>query len=420
MEYKNTLDFARQMDSQDPLRSYRSRFHIPTFDDKEAIYLCGNSLGLQAKGVRTFIDEILTDWQNLGVEGHMHARHPWMTFHHLFNRQAAGIVGAKPAEVVLMNTLTVNLHLMMVSFFKPTDKRFKIMVEGQLFPSDHYAVESQLRFHGYDPDEGIIEINPDKGSHTISTNQILDAIEKHKDQLSLILFGGVNYYSGQLFDMEAITAAGHEAGAMVGFDLAHAAGNVPLKLHHWGVDFAVWCTYKYLNAGPGAVGGVFVHEKHGKNPGVNRFAGWWGYREDTRFDMKKGFLPMEGAAGWQCSNAPVMNMAAHKISLNIFEEAGMQNIREKSKLLTGYLEFILKECAKEKGLGFQIITPADPEQRGSQLSVLTDENGPKIFEKLKKNGIIADWRKPNVIRLSPTPLYNTFEDIYRVGEIISS
>lgn len=382
--------------------------------------MCGNSLGLQPKKVKEMIDIELSDWQNLGVEGHVHAQNPWLYYHHNFSEKAARIVGAKPEEVAMMNTLTVNLHLMMVSFFRPNKKRFKVLVEGQLFPSDHYAIESQLKFHGFDPEESIIEINPEEGEHIIRHNKIIEHIEKNADSLCLVLLGGVNYYTGQLFDMEAITKAGHHAGALVGFDLAHAAGNIPLHLHDWHVDFAVWCTYKYLNSGPGSVGGVFIHEKHLTDQSLHRFAGWWGYQEESRFDMKKGFVPIPEAAGWQCSNAQIFNMVAHKASLDLFDDAGMERIRAKSLLLTGYLEYIIGEVVKKTGYELKIITPAKPQERGAQLSILTGEDGQSIFEKLKSGGVIADWRKPNVIRLAPAPLYNSFEDIFRIGEILCS
>ncbi|MEX0813208.1 MAG: kynureninase [Chitinophagales bacterium] len=393
--------------------SMRDQFHIPRENGKKLVYFCGNSLGLQPKSTKYLIRQELEDWKNLGVEGHFNAQNPWFKYHHFF-KGAAKLVGAKEKEVVLMNSLSVNLHLMLVSFYRPKGNRYKIMMEAGAFPSDQYAVESQVKFHGYDYDDAVIEVQPRKGEHCLRPEDILDEIHKHKEELALVLFSGVQYYTGQFFDLKSITKAAHEAGALAGFDLAHAAGNVPLQLHDWQVDFAVWCTYKYLNSGPGAVGGVFVHEKHGKNKELPRFAGWWGNAESERFKMKKGFVPQEGAAGWQLSNAQVFNMIAHKASLELFNEAGMEKLRVKSLQLTGLLEQLIQDNP-----GLEIITPKDPGQRGCQLSILTGKNGKKIFEEMRKQGIIADWREPNVIRVAPVPMYNTEEEVRQFAKIIN-
>lgn len=356
-------------------------------------------------------------WREYGVEGHFMGEMPWMDYHKFLQPQSAHIAGAKEDEVVVMNTLTANLHLMMVSFYRPTRERFKIIMEAGAFPSDQYAVESQVRWHGYDPETAIIEVTPRPGEETLRTADILDAIAQHGPQTALVMFGGVNYYTGQWYDMPAITEAGHRAGAMVGFDLAHAAGNVPLQLHDWEVDFAVWCSYKYLNSGPGGPSGVFVHERHGANPLLPRFAGWWGHDEKRRFLMEKGFHPMQGAAGWQLSNAQIFSFAAHKVSLDIFVEAGMPTLRTKSIQLTGYLEYLIGQLNAE-GHHYRIITPADPAARGCQLSILTGPHGRNLFDYLSGNGVICDWREPNVIRLAPTPLYNSYRDVYELSVLL--
>ncbi len=412
--YKNTLEFARSLDFKDPLAGFRNRFHFPKLKGKEAIYLCGNSLGLQPKTARAALEQEMEDWQNMGVEGHFEGKNPWFHYHKFLNEKAAKVVGALPHEVVVMNNLTVNLHLMMVSFYCPTPTRFKIIMEAGAFPSDQYAMESQVQFHGMNPEDAIIEISPRAGEYHLRTEDIIETINKNADDTALILFSGVQYYTGQAFDMEAITKAGHDRGITVGFDLAHAAGNLHLKLHDWNVDFAVWCGYKYLNSGPGGVSGVFVNERFANNPELPRFAGWWGHKEDERFQMKKGFIPEYGAAGWQLSNAPVFNMAVQNTSLQLFEEAGMERLTAKSKLLTSYLQFVLEQSNKN----LKIITP--PDQRGCQLSILTDANGKSLFKHLQNHGILADWREPNVIRMAPVPLYNSFEDVWRVGKAVDS
>ncbi len=412
MPFENSLAFAQQLDKEDTLSHFRNQYFVPEKDGKPIVYLCGNSLGLQPKITSAYLQQELEDWKNHAVEGHFEAKNPWFKYHHFFTK-AADIVGALPNEVVVMNTLTVNLHLMMVSFYRPQGKRYKILMEGGAFPSDQYAVESQLNFHGYNYPEGVIELKPRAGEYTLRTEDILNTIVQHADEIALVMMGGVNYYTGQLYDLKTITEAGHKAGAMVSFDLAHAAGNVPLQLHDWKVDFAVWCSYKYLNSGPGGPGGVFVHEQHGNNTDTVRFAGWWGNEESTRFLMQPGFKAQKGAAGWQLSNAQVLAMAAHKASLDIFSQTTMQELRNKSLLLTGFLEFLLKEKINNHQLDIKIITPGNSDERGCQLSLLTGSNGRKIFEKLTANGVVADWREPNVIRIAPTPMYNTFEDVYR-------
>lgn len=416
MIFQNTRAFAQQLDQQDNLSGFRSQFHIPNIDGKTQIYLCGNSLGLQPKTVKNAINQELEDWANLGVEGHFKGKNPWMYYHHFLTEKAAKVVGAKPVEVVIMNNLTANLHLMMVSFYRPTKSRFKVIMEGSAFPSDQYAMESQVKFHGFDPNEAIVELFPRAGEHTLRTEDILAAIDLHKNELAIVMMGGVNYLTGQAFNMKAITEAAHLAGAIAGFDLAHAAGNLHIQLHNWDVDFAVWCTYKYLNSGPGGTSGVFVHEKHANNPSLPRFAGWWGHEEKSRFLMKKGFIPMEGAAGWQLSNAQIFPMAIHNASLSIFNEAGMENLRRKSELLTAYLEFILSQFQEH----LSIITPKNPVDRGCQLSIIVKENGKKLFDYLEQNNIMPDWREPNVIRMSPVPLYNQFEEMYQIGQVLEN
>jgi kynureninase len=411
MQFENTLAFAQQLDKHDSLAKFRNEFHLLQKDGKPAVYLCGNSLGLQPKNVRAAIDQELKDWAELGVEGHFDGTNPWMYYHHFLTEKAAKVVGAKPSEVVIMNNLTANLHLMMVSFYRPTATRYKIMMEVSAFPSDQYAMETQARFHGLNPDDAIIELKPREGEYTLRTEDIVATINAHKDDLAIVMMGGVNYYTGQAFDMKTITEAAHAVGATVGFDCAHAAGNLRLQLHDWDVDFAVWCTYKYLNSGPGGTSGVFVHERHGNNPELVRFAGWWGHDEKVRFQMKKGFKPMEGAAGWQLSNAQIFPMAIHKASLELFDEAGIENLRAKSETLTAYLEFILADFSDN----LTVITPATAADRGCQLSIIVKENGKKLFDYLNENGIMPDWREPDVIRMSPVPMYNSFEDVYRIG-----
>ncbi|MDG1286967.1 MAG: kynureninase [Rickettsiales bacterium] len=414
-DYRTDKAFAVELDAQDPLKNYRDEFYIAQAHGKESIYFCGNSLGLQPKRTESAIMQELKDWQKLGVEGHMHAKNPWLPYHEFLAESYAKIVGAKPSEVVAMNTLSVNLHLMMVSFYRPTAQRHKIVIENNAFPSDQYAVQSQISFHGFDPETSLIEMQPRDGQTTLQTQDILDLIEREGDSIALIMVGGVNYYTGQLFDMAAITKAGHAKGAQVGFDLAHAAGNVPLKLHEWGVDFACWCSYKYLNSGPGSVSGCFVHERHAQAD-LPRFNGWWGHDKETRFKMGPNFKAIGGAESWQLSNPPILSLAAVKASLEIFDEVGMDKLRKKSLKITGYMEFLLDSLKCD---AFDILTPRDTNQRGAQLSIVVNENGKKVFEALEAAGVICDWREPNCIRVAPMPLYNSYADVYRFVEIFA-
>lgn len=416
MNFENTLSFAKKLDREDSLKSFRNQFEIPLVNGKKSIYFTGNSLGLQPKSTKKFINEELQDWATLGVEGHLHSRRPWLYYHKFTKKALAQLVGAKPLEVVAMNQLTVNLHLMMVSFYRPTKERFKIITEAGAFSSDQYTFESQLKWHGQHPEEALIELEPRAGEHTLHTEDIVQAIETHAPQLALVVFGGVQYYTGQFFNIKKITEAAHKAGAYAGFDLAHAVGNVPLNLHRDGVDFAVWCSYKYLNSGPGGIAGAFVHEHHAKNSDLHRFSGWWGHNEKERFQMKKGFIPMPGVDGWQLSNFPILSGAAHLASLEIFQRADIKNLRKKSIALTGYLEFLLNKIDPNETT-FTILTPKKIEERGCQLSIFMKKNGKKVFNALTKAGVIADWREPNVIRVAPVPLYNTFEEVFRFAEI---
>lgn len=418
MNYENNLSFAQEEDAKDPLNKWRNEFHIPVINGKKAYYFTGNSLGCQPKRTRKFVEAEMQKWAEYGVEGHFVPKDkPWMHYHKVTKNALAKIVGAKPIEVVSMNNLTVNLHLLMVSFYQPTKSRFKIICEAGAFPSDQYMFETQLKHHGLTEEEALIELKPREGEYTLHTEDIIETIKETGNELALVLIGGLQYYTGQLFDMEMITAAGHQVGAKVGFDLAHGIGNAPVQLHDWNVDFATWCSYKYLNSGPGNVSGIFVNERFAHESNLNRFAGWWGHDEDDRFLMKKGFKPMPGADGWQLSNSNVLASAAHAASLEIFEEVGMDALRTKSVQLTGYLEFIIDELNKEYG-GFEIITPRDPQQRGAQLSIFFHKNGKILFDYLVENGVIGDWREPNVIRIAPVPLYNSFEDVYHFGRLL--
>ena len=415
MEFKNTLQFAQSLDAQDDLSTYRDEFIFPKINGKEVIYFTGNSLGLQPKRTKSFVDEVMKDWAELAVEGHFYAEKPWWDYHERLAEPLAKVVGALPEEISVMNTLTVNLHLLMVSFYNPTQKRFKILCEEKAFPSDQYMFQSQVRFHGLDPDETIVEIKKREGEHHWRTEDILAKIEELGDELALVLIGGVNYYNGQVMDMEAITKAGKSVGANVGWDLAHAVGNVELKLHEWDADFASWCSYKYMNSGPGNASGIFVNKKHLNKKDIQRFEGWWGTKKETRFLMKPEFEPMENADAWQISNVPVLSVAPYLASLTMFEEVGMQRLIEKRNLIVSYLEFILQEIDKEVDSTFEIITPAD---RGCQLSVFLHGQGKALFNYLMENGVVTDWREPNVIRLAPAPFYSTFEDMYRFGQIL--
>jgi kynureninase len=416
-QFQNTHLFANEQDEKDELKNYRNQFYFPQHNNEPVVYFTGNSLGLQPKQTKSYIEQELNDWAKFGVEGHFLAKNPWMPYHELLTEKMAKIVGALPSEVIMMNQLTVNLHLLMVSFYQPTKQRYKILCEAKAFPSDQYALQSQLNFHGFDSDEALIEVAPREGEYHIRTEDILTEIEKNKDSIALILIGGVNYFTGQVFDMKSITNAGQKAGAIVGFDLAHAAGNIKLELHNWGVDFAAWCSYKYLNSGPGSVAGAFVHEKHHQNTNLPLFAGWWGHDKKTRFLMDKQFIPIQNAERWQLSNAPILSMAACLSSLSIFDEVGMDKLITKSHQLTAYLEFIVQEINKEKNNCLQIITPK--ENRGCQISIVAKGYGKDLYNNLIKNGVIPDWREPNVIRCAPVPLYNNFTDIYRFGAILS-
>ncbi|WP_343487740.1 kynureninase [Allomuricauda sp. d1] len=415
MEFKNTLDFAQTLDEKDALKAYRKKFHFPQVNGKDVIYFTGNSLGLQPKNAQKYVDDIMNDWRELAVEGHFYAEKPWWDYHERLAKPLAKVVGANPEEVSVMNTLTVNLHFLMVSFYRPTKTRFKILCEAKAFPSDQYMLQSQVRFHGLNPEETIVEIKKRKGERFWRTEDVISKIDEVGEELALVLIGGVNYYNGQVFDMEAITKAGKAVGAFVGWDLAHAVGNVALNLHDWDVDFAAWCSYKYMNSGPGNASGVFVNKRHLGKKDIPRFEGWWGTKKETRFLMQPQFDPIDNADAWQVSNPPVLSLAPYLASLQLFEDVGMDALIKKSNLLTAYLEFILHEVDKEVESTFEIITPKD---RGCQLSVFLHGEGRAIFDYLMKNGVITDWREPNVIRLAPAPFYCSFEDMFRFGQIL--
>jgi kynureninase len=407
--FDTSASFAAEMDARDPLADFRDQFHIPTGPDgSPSLYLCGHSLGLQPKSARAYIEQELEAWATLGVEGHFHGLHPWMPYHRLLTDNMAGVVGAKPLEVVVMNSLTVNLHLMMVSFYRPTPRRHKLVVEAGAFPSDQYAFASQLRFHGLDPATSLIELTPRPGEASIRPKDIDALLESEGSAIALVLLGGVNYATGQLFDVEAITRAGHAQGCVVGFDLAHAAGNVPLRMHDWDVDFAVWCNYKYLNGGPGCVGGCYVHERYAQAFDLPRFAGWWGHDQESRFLMGPDFQPMAGAEGWQLSNPSIMSLAPLRASLEIFAAAGMQPLREKSESLTAYLEFLLDQRASGE---FTVLTPRERDRRGAQLSIRIHHGSRSICDRLIERGAVCDWREPDILRVAPVPLYNTYRDV---------
>lgn len=416
MEWKNDSDFARQLDETDPLASYRKKFLFPQHKGRDVLYFCGNSLGLQPKTVRDRMEQELSDWEKFGVEGHFQAENPWLSYHRWFAPRLAKIVGGEAEEVVAMNSLTVNLHLMMVSFYRPTAERYKIILEGKAFPSDLFAIQSQCRFHGFDPESALIEVFPREGEYTLGTEDILQAIEANRDEVALVLFGGVNYYTGQVFDMEAIARAGREGGAMVGYDLAHGVGNIDLHLHDWEVDFAVWCSYKYLNSGPGSVGGAFVHHRHRNDPQAPRFAGWWGHREDTRFKMGREFELAPGADGWQLSNAPVFSMAAHRASLEIYDEVGMEALGKKRRKMNRYFDYLLDDISSRHPSPWEIITPREEKARGCQVSLLVRERGRELFDYLTDRGVVADWREPNAIRMAAVPLYNSYTDLWQLAQ----
>ena len=413
--YQNNLDFAKTLDEKDILKQFRQQFHFPKDKDgNPKLYFCGNSLGLQPRNVSNYVNEVIEDWQNYGVDGHTEAEHPWLPYHEFLSKPMAKIVGAKKSEVVIMNTLSVNLHLMMVSFYRPTPKKRKILVEADAFPSDLYGVQSQLKFHGFDPEEDLILWKPGENKHY----NLLDfdaLIENHKDELALVMIGNTNYYTGQFFDMKHITQKCQEYKITVGFDLAHGVGNIQPNLHDLGVDFAVWCTYKYLNSGPGSLGGCFVHEKHHQHKNIPRFEGWWGHEKSTRFNMRQAFNPINSVEAWQLSNPPILSMASIRASLDMFDDAGFDNILNKSKLLTGYLEYLLRELKDEK---INIITPENPQERGCQLSIQFLDSDKSLFNKLTEAGVVADWREPQVIRIAPAPLYNSFEDVFNFVQLL--
>ncbi len=415
--FDTSLATAQKLDANDELASFKQQFHFPKHNGNDTIYFCGNSLGLQPKNVEAAVQQELDDWKNVAIAGFSKAKTPWLYYQEYLRPSLANIVGAKEAEVTVMNTLTVNLHLLMLSFYRPTKQRFRIMMEAGAFPSDQYAVETLVKHYNLNPDDCIVEIAPRENEKILREEDIIEAIRIHDDSLALVMFGGINYYTGQLFDMKRIAEAAHAAGSVAGFDLAHAAGNVPMQLHDWNIDFAVWCNYKYLNGGPGCVGGVFVHEKFAVNADMPRLAGWWGNDEKTRFKMEKGFIAKTNASGWNISTAQVLNTVALKASLELFDKAGIQKLRAKSLQLTAYLEFLLKQLTN---INFEIITPVEPERRGAQLSLYFKDKGKEIHDKMINSGIVVDYREPGVIRVAPAPMYCSFEDVYRFYEILLS
>jgi len=420
MSFENSLDFASSLDQKDPLKSYRDQFVFPQHHGKDVIYFTGNSLGLQPKQTKKYIDEVMNDWGSLAVEAHFKAEKPWWDYHERFSEQLSKVVGAKPSEVSVMNTLTVNLHLLMISFYKPTQKRFKIICEEKAFPSDQYMIASQVRLQGYDPKEAIVEIKKREGEHNFRTADIIKTIEEVGQECALVLIGGVNYYTGQVFDMKTITKAAKKIGAFVGWDLAHAVGNVAVELHDWGVDFAAWCSYKYMNSGPGSASGYFVNEKYHNNKDITRLEGWWGHTKKERFLMAPEFIPEPDANAWQISNAPILSLAPYLSSLQMFDQVGMEALITKRNNIVNYLEFILKQVAKETHSNFEIITPAAQEERGTQLSVFLHDYGKALFDYLMSQGVFVDWREPNVIRLAPAPLYTSYVDIFNFGKILKA
>ena len=417
MQHQFSIEYAKSLDEKDPLNHFRDFFIAPTFRGKRAVYFLGNSLGLQPAGTQEALMNVMNSWASLGVEGFFLGSDPWIDYHKKIAPLMSKIVGALPEEVVTMNHLTVNLHLLMLSFYNPTPQRHKIICEAKAFPSDQYALQSQAKLHGFDPADAVIEVHPQTGTEIISTGDILATIEQHKDSVALVLFSGVNYYTGQIFDIKKITAAAHQAGAKAGFDLAHAAGNIKLQLHDWDADFACWCNYKYLNSGPGAVAGAFVHQRHLNDANIKKLEGWWGNDAGNRFKMEPQFNPAATAESWSMSTPPMLLLAAHKASLDIFEAAGFDNLVEKSKALSNYLFFVLDHIdpTNEK---FTIITPCHADERGCQVSISVNKNARAIFETLLPLGIFADWREPNVIRVAPVPLYNSFEEIFIFADIL--
>lgn len=420
MPPENSPDFAKQLDEIDPLKKTREEFHIPQHAGKDAIYFLGNSLGLQPKRTKKYIGEVLHQWSNYGVEGFFNGENPWMEYHGQLLPVLSKMVGASPHEIVVMNQLTVNLHLMLVSFYNPEGRRNKILCEAKAFPSDQYGLHTHVKQRGLNPDEVIVEVHPQPGEVLIKERDILSAIRHHKDELALVLFGGINYYTGQLFNMKTITEAAHDAGAKIGFDLAHAAGNIPLQLHGWNVDFACWCSYKYLNSGPGGVAGAYIHEQYHKQASINRFGGWWGNKKETQFFMQRDFEPELSAEGWQVSTPSPVLFAAHQAALEVFEEAGIGHVFEKNRRLNNYLWLVLNEIKKDTpDEAMKILTPENEEERGCQVS-LAIKNGKQVFDFLFQNGVFSDWREPDVIRIAPVGLYNTFEEVWQFGQILKS
>ncbi len=416
--YKTTYDFAAQLDKEDELSDLRNSFHIPKDKNgKEWLYFTGNSLGLQPKSTKAYLQQELEDWANYGVEGHFEGETPWLPYHEFLTEKMARIVGAKPIEVVVMNTLTTNLHLLMVSFYQPTKKKYKIVIESDAFPSDRYAVQSQLKFHGFDADAGLIEWKPRTGEELVRMEDLATILEEQGDEIALLLIGGVNYYTGQYLDIKNIAALGHAKSCIVGIDLAHGVGNISPELHDSGVDFAAWCTYKYLNSGPGSLAGLFVHEKHAQNRNLPRFAGWWNHNKETRFNMRQQFDVMPGAEGWQLSNPPILSMAAIKASLDMFDAVGMKALRDKSEKLTGYFEFLIQQIETDR---IKIITPSNPKERGCQLSIQVKDADKSLHQKLMDKNVITDWREPDVIRCAPVPMYNSFKDVYDMVAILKT
>ncbi len=420
MNFNSSLDFARSLDEQDPLKEFRNSFIIPkNADGSYKTYFLGNSLGLQPHSCKASLEKILDQWASLGVEGFFEGDEPWMILHDRLAAMMAPVAGAKPSEITIMNQLTVNLHLMMVSFYQLKGRRKKILVEKKAFPSDQYMLESMLRFLGEDPSDILIEIPSDPSTQLMEMNSIIEMIRKNADELAMVFLGGLNYYTGQVLDMEAITSEAHKAGAKAGFDLAHAAGNVPLQLHDWNVDFACWCNYKYLNGGPGAVGTAFIHERYHEDKSINRLGGWWGHNKSKRFLMEQGFEPVQSAEGWQLSTPPILLYAALEASLKIFDQAGMPMLFEKSKLLSNYMLWLLEDLDKHTGGAIKLITPASPGERGSQFSLLILDRGKEVYDFLKEKGFFCDWREPNVIRIAPVPLYNTYEEAWNFYRTLS-
>lgn len=416
---ESTLDFAQQLDKDDELKTFRDKFYIPLINGKEVFYFAGNSLGLQPKTAQDYVLNEMENWANYGVEAHFHGRNPWANYHEIFSKKLSPIVGALPEEIVVMNQLTVNLHLLLTTFYRPDKNRFKIICEAKTFPSDWFAIESHVKLHGYETSDAVIEVAPRKNENFIRNEDIISKIKEYGNQIALVIIGGINYYTGQLFDMKAITEAAHSVGAKCGFDIAHAVGNVELHLHDWEVDFACWCSYKYLNSGPSGVAGAFIHQRYISDPSLLRLAGWWGTNKHERFQMKKEFHPIPTAEGWMISNSQVLALAVHHASLDIFEEAGFEKIIAKGKKLSAYLMFILNDITLKFSPNlFEIITPQNVDEHGCQVSILTLHKGRDLFDFLNANGVIADWREPRVIRIAPVPLYNTFEEIFRLGEII--